>query len=381
MTQGLNKLSCPDAGILSRLFTGICWSSMFPLRIAGFSTFHPKDGIEEPYNATKRMVCTCRGGGGQLPTVGLTVGFWTPSKLIETTRYPYCSPTLGGISLNGSNPSGAGPLGRGALGGDGALSGFRHFNMYSFPLMTMLQMMNVPGCSADNTLSLDLAEMSMFYPQWDAPESGFFLNPETAFFANPVAMLALPVSCTLASSGISQEADDMMFWAMGCWGMSYPVNGYHGNSSSVTGSSLVMARALFMMARLPWTTIAYSRVGDDAIGGTCEPVYRPMLQKSAYKVSMMFPVSESTSGIGGAPTAGAPINLTAPPVISSPSAPSMPSNGSAREIDFSTISGGRCAHRIGETSLRWGEWRTRPGTGEDQVYMLWQWVDCCVGVF
>jgi conjugal transfer pilus assembly protein TraU len=35
-------------------------------------------------------------------------------------------------------------------------------------------------------------------------------------------------------------------------------------------------------------------------------------------------------------------------------------------------------HLIGESTFRWGEWRSRPGPGAHHLYVLWRWTDCCV---
>jgi conjugal transfer pilus assembly protein TraU len=32
---------------------------------------------------------------------------------------------------------------------------------------------------------------------------------------------------------------------------------------------------------------------------------------------------------------------------------------------------------IGESPLTWGEWRNIPAVGEDHLYLLWRWNDCC----
>jgi conjugal transfer pilus assembly protein TraU len=37
-------------------------------------------------------------------------------------------------------------------------------------------------------------------------------------------------------------------------------------------------------------------------------------------------------------------------------------------------------HAIGETTFKWGAGRTYPGPGEDHLYLLWRWQDCCVGL-
>lgn len=371
---GISNLACPDAKIFTGIFSKVCWSSMFPMRIVGRTAISGKDGINAPPGATDRAACLCRGdlAAGRLPTAGFTVGFWAPTKIIETTRQPYCSPTLGGVKFNGDSDAGTGILGAGKIGAEGnggvtgsTDSGFRHWNLLTFPLLQMLQLMNVPMCNPDNALDLDLVQSSMFFPQWDRPEGAMFMNPEVAYFTNPVAMMALPASCLLASSGLTPQIDDAMHWAMGCWGASFPLYGDYSGGGEVLGSSLLAARSMMLLARLPFTSFANKTIGDEMVSGACSPTPQPILQKSAYKMSMLFPVAES--GAGAIPTGGTRSD-----------AGTTNENG---EIDFHSITGGRCAHRIGETTMKWGEWRKRPGTGEDQVYLIWQWIDCCVGVF
>jgi conjugal transfer pilus assembly protein TraU len=35
-------------------------------------------------------------------------------------------------------------------------------------------------------------------------------------------------------------------------------------------------------------------------------------------------------------------------------------------------------HAIGETTFTWGAGRSYPGPGEDHLYILWRWQDCCL---
>jgi conjugal transfer pilus assembly protein TraU len=35
------------------------------------------------------------------------------------------------------------------------------------------------------------------------------------------------------------------------------------------------------------------------------------------------------------------------------------------------------SHPIGQTTFAWGEWRVIPAVGEDAIYVLWRWHDCC----
>jgi len=32
---------------------------------------------------------------------------------------------------------------------------------------------------------------------------------------------------------------------------------------------------------------------------------------------------------------------------------------------------------MGESDLIWGNGRTIPGVGEDLIYTIWRWTDCC----
>ena len=35
------------------------------------------------------------------------------------------------------------------------------------------------------------------------------------------------------------------------------------------------------------------------------------------------------------------------------------------------------AHLTGETAMRWGLGKTIPQIGEDLIYTIWKWNDCC----
>ncbi len=88
-TAGL-KPGCPDAQVFSaKLITDICWSCVFPIRIAGISL----DGGNAPAGATRQAVCACDDPAG-VPEPGLVMGFWAPARLIEVVRLPYCAPSL-----------------------------------------------------------------------------------------------------------------------------------------------------------------------------------------------------------------------------------------------------------------------------------------------
>lgn len=357
---------CPNARIFGAgLFTKVCWSAMFPMKLAGITIFHSQDGATPPEGAsTIKGACFCGGdlSRGQLPTIGFPISFWQPARIMEVTKRPYCFPAMGGISL----PSGTATAGgRRTVGGtvawetspDPRKSAMYNWNYYTFPLFAMLKLMDIPGCNTGGFDDFDLMQMSAFFPNWYKPGLSFLINPEVLLFSNPVALSALPVDCAAVMTG---KPLDKLFWAVGCWGGVYPFDGFLlNNSSPVQGSSLIMTRAMSMMARLP-ASMVLRTTGNDAI---CQAQPMPLFKKTQFRAQMMFPIAEARG-------------TNAPPPA--PYTDTTSGGTQVPEIDPAFLQRG-CAHWFGQNTLKWGEWRTRPATGEDFVYMVWQWTDCCMG--
>ncbi|UTH74233.1 TraU family protein [Chromobacterium sp. IIBBL 290-4] len=353
---------CPNSKLLSsKLVTDICWGAMFPIRLAGFEMSFGMKG-EAPEGATRDRICVCGGNlsEGKLPTIGLTTGMWMPTRLMELTRQPYCMPAMNGARISNSSASAGGSR---TIGGNRRKAGSNdngsknlgqyHMHYYTFPLMAMMGLLNVNSCNPDGATEFDILQFSEMYPNWYDESLSALLNPEAMLFANPVAYAAQPVDCIASTAG---KPMDSIHWMAGCWGAIYPYSGFiSGNRSSVQSTSLAAAKGLAMLARVG----ALRRsVGDDAY---CSNPYMPVLKKSQYKMQMIYPVPETESG----------------------DAPSLPSSGERSdgvgEVDPGAISRGSCTHPIGAATMRWGEWRSRPVTGEDHIYLMWQWVDCCMG--
>jgi conjugal transfer pilus assembly protein TraU len=108
----------------------------------------------------------------------------------------------------------------------------------------------------------------------------------------------------------------------------YPLSGIsptsYGTDPRIT--SLLSTRATASLHR---RGLAWKTAGNDAL---CGGYIYPFIPKSQYRLSMFYPVAETDSN-----------------------------------------------HAIGETTFKWGAGRTYPGPGEDHLYLLWRWVDCCSG--
>ena len=125
---------CQNAQVIGpKLITDICWSCLFPIRIAGVPISGAGGRI--PEEAVKSPLCTCRDGAG-LPRPGVTTSMWEPARLVEFQRVPGCSSVLNGMRFP-FNRTFQGHHGTGDLdGGDGsfmhirASAEFRRLLMY-----------------------------------------------------------------------------------------------------------------------------------------------------------------------------------------------------------------------------------------------------------
>lgn len=312
--------TCPDAELFStKLITDVCWACLFPVRIAGISLF----GGSVPANAASSAVCSCKDGLG-VPHPGFTVGMWEPARIVELVHSPRCSAALGGIRL---------PLGSRRLMGspghaeyDASDASFYNYHWYAFPLLIILDLFWDDRCNPDGYTDFDVLYLSELDPTWNNDELAFFTNPEAAWLSNPVALAACLADAAAASAG---RPIDSLFWCAGTWGNLYPFAGRGPTVGARTReTSLAAARSIAALHR---RGLSRRTMGNDAL---CSAPIAPFIPKSQYKLSMFYPLPETQR-----------------------------------------------AHVIGESPLRWGEWRNVPGPGEDHLYLLWRWNDCCAVFF
>ncbi len=308
---------CVNAEVIGpKMMTDTCWSCIFPIRVAGV----PISGGDGKYpdDAVKTPICACDDNLG-VPHLGITTSMWEPFRLIEFQTTPGCSSVLNGARFPFDQ------LFRGVHGngdndsGDGS---FMHFHYYAFPLLFMLDLFAGKECNAGGYVDLDLMYLSEVDPTWNNSELAFFTNPEAALVANPVAALAcIPDAISAAAGRPIKE----LFWCAGSWGMMYPLSGHlNGGKGVLRDSSLLSVKAIAALHR---RGLAWGTVGKDAM---CNGVIKPTMPKDQYKFTMIHPVPETSS-----------------------------------------------AHVIGESTLIWGPGRIIPGVGEDPIYTIWRWKDCC----
>lgn len=313
---------CQDAKIFEKIIDQICWSCFLPMRIMGVGP--APDGA-----AGNDRFCQCTDRMG-VPEYGWTLGYWSPVRLAEIVRTPWCSPSLGGIQLQDDLFSLGHGVDRGE-GSEGSLS-FAQYHWFSYPIMEMLQILFLSDCQVDQYHDFDLMYFSEIDPTWNNDLTALFLNPEALVFANPIAKLWCVADCTTTTAGHQQEKS---WGCAGCDGNLYPFTGFVADTDDpVRNSSLLMQRALASLHR---KGLAAKSMGEDAM---CERVFWPTIPRSQYKTSLIFPVPEAST----------------------------------------TGPAGKCCHPLGESTNVWSVaagGRHRPGK-EDFVYLIWRYRDCCV---
>jgi len=309
---------CSNSNLIGpKLVTDVCWNCLFPIRVAGVPLGGSSNTV--PEGAADRQICACQDNNG-VPHPGVVTSFWEPARLVEFQRVPGCSSVLNGTRF---------PMDRtfqGMHGGtdyDGGDGSFMHYHYYAFPLMLIMDMFVSGKCNADGYTDLDLMYLSELDPTWNNSELAFFTNPEAAAVANPIAAAACTADAVSSTAGRPLTS---MFWCAGAWGAIYPISGHQtGGDDVMRTSSLLKTR---VMAALHRRGLAWQTMGTSAMCGGGH--IRPTLPKSQYKFSLIYPLPETER-----------------------------------------------AHVIGESTLRWGLGRTIPGIGNDPIYTIWRWNDCC----
>lgn len=326
--------TCPASNIIGTgIISNICWSCIFPLRMAGitiFSNSQTSSGTDSngfalsskpgvPSDAANKAFCLC--DNDVLPTAGIPVGMWLPSELYETTMTPGCSSTLGGIKLGIADELYLGTAGDPTS--DLEQQSFNHIHTYSYPIVLMMDLFT--KC-ANSYSDIDILYMSEIDPLWNDPLVALYGNPMSVFGSSIVAQAACAADAV--SSSLGSPVDDL-FWCGGTWTSTLaPYTGYEHAQGNMQFTSAAALKALAMNSA---RGISRNYVGNDAL---CQATYQPMLKRSHYRWQVAWPNAEATRN-----------------------------------------------HASGEALLRWAAGRTVPGVAEMPIYLRWNWTDCCAIIF
>lgn len=313
---------CESSELLGpKLFTDICWSCLFPIKVAG-AQFTPG---KAPTGASNQTACLCPKGSSGIFTPGVVTSMWEPARIIEHVKTPGCSPTLGGARLPLGNKRSYGRL----VTDNPSLvqrprGSFFHTHFYAFPLLQILDLYMPTNCNSDGFLDLDIVSFSEIDPTWNNPTLAFFQHPESAAVANPIAQAACAADTAALAAG--SEPVEKLWWCNGSWGGTYPLSGYTFSQDPNRTSALLSAKLLAQQHR---RGLARQTMGAENV---CTPGIFPSLPKTQYKLTQFMPKAQTQEAMW-----------------------------------------------IGEHPYEWdgGPGRHIPGTSNDTMYMVWRWTDCC----
>ncbi|MEM3580400.1 MAG: TraU family protein [Candidatus Bathyarchaeia archaeon] len=256
--------------------TDIRWDAMFPVEIAGIEVKGPGN-LPDP-DKIGSVICMCRRGNNIV--LGVTVSYWNPTRIVETTKVPYCFPTMGGMQI--SNPEQGTKYGSNET--DTPYTK-QNAHWYVFPVWQVLDLFVDNPCVPVE--GFDLAYITEIDPTWNNDLTGFLLNPEALLFGNPVAQLACVADSVAATVN---KPLDPLFWCQGSWGSAYPLTGSISEGNYIKANAALAARMIYKMNReaLHWDTAV------DYCGAQITPIWF----KSHYKIHMLKPVRSEPMFIG-----------------------------------------------------------------------------------
>ncbi len=317
-----NDALCESSELLGpKLFTDICWSCLFPIKVAG-AQFTPGTA---PVGSATQPACLCPKGSSSIFTPGVVTSMWEPSRIVEHVKTPGCSPTLGGARLPLGNKRSYGRL----VTDNPSLvqrprGSFFHTHYYAFPLLQILDLYMPTNCNADGYLDLDIVSFTEIDPTWNNPTLAFFQHPESAAVANPIAQAACAADTAAIAAG--SEPVQSLWWCNGSWGGTYPLSGHTFSQDPNRTSGLLTAKLLAQQHR---RGLARLTMGNENV---CAPKVFPTLPKSQYKLTQFMPKAQTQKAMW-----------------------------------------------LGEHPYKWdgGPGRHIPGMSNDTMYMIWRWTDCC----
>jgi len=261
-------------GRIPNPISDVAWKGIFPITIGG-TTVASYGQIDT--GQTPPMICQCSYPTFPWFRLGIGITFWEPARVAEAVTTPFCSPTLGGISLGSTGSL----VKKGSAKTDSEnRNSFYHVHWYAFPLTNWMTMLTDTVCVAAE--SFDLMMLSEFEPTWQDDELSTIFSPESSLFANLPAQAACGVDCVAASAGFGQQA---LFWCAGCQGSMYPLTGNVVNHESGIQASLLTTQRMHSKLHRASVSLEMNSVSSMCIS---HPI--PLMNKQSYKTQMIYPI-------------------------------------------------------------------------------------------
>ncbi len=270
-------------GKLFNPLSAICWKCFFPITI-GKAVVTPSQLPDAP-NPSK-TICHC--GSNPFKGWGLAVGYWVPTTLIDVTRHPYCMVTLGGWQLPIKNVLNNH---EGEISNNSATNNhsFYYFHYIAIPFMDLFAGFFGGTCHPHS--GAGIRYMSELDPAWHDEKLNAVMYPEiTPVVTNIISSQAAEITDCIAAT--AHLPLDSIYWAAGCQGTLYPIEGeVQEHASSAQASTLIAERGLLLLHRLGF-------IADSSKDSLCGENYSYYLPKSRYRYQLMYPVQKSCYPLG-----------------------------------------------------------------------------------
>lgn len=293
-------------------FTDICWNCLFPLTIG------KSEVVKSQYpDTTNPSLPVCECPMQVLGRLGITVGYWEPSALVDVTRKPYCMVNLG-TSLNIKNQG----LGGSQMPDTDGRGAFYYVHWYKYPVIYWLQLITAFGCFEQE--DFDVLYLSELDPAWNDSEFSFVTNPEATLFTTPPVRAACAADATASLTG---TAMDKLFWCQGSQGSTYPLTGFVANQASpLSAATLLVERTDFKLHRIG---AIRDSVGKDS-PAICNTYKSAILPKSRYRYQLV-----------------------------------------------NTLPDAAHCHPFGQSVVTWEAGHTYPSDGDNFGFLVWKKRNCC----
>lgn len=291
--------------------TDVCWDCLFPLTIGSSKVVksHYPD-TDNPGSA----LCSCP---EKKQYLGVSIGYWEPTALVDVTRKPYCMVNLG-MQLH-IKDQGLGGSQEPDTDGKGA---FYYTHWYKYPLVYWLQILASAACF--QTEDFDVLFMSELDPTWNDSEFSFILNPEATLFTSPPVRATCAVD---ASKALVSTATDSLYWCQGAQGSTFPLTGFVANQASPISAATLLAER---------TDFKLHRIGaiEDSVGknspALCKTYRSAIMPKSRYRYQLV-----------------------------------------------NTLPDAKQCHPFGRSVITWEAGHTYPSDGDNFGFLIWKKRNCC----
>lgn len=262
--------------------------NILPIRIGKFKTGDSPERLDSGStygDSGDSFICACDAPPPIFIRAGLSLSFWMPIGLIDTTAIPYCFPSLGvsldlGIGADGS-------FGRRSDGAkDQFISAQTHYLSGINVLDAITDIFSI-GCFSIDT-NVGINHISELFPWWQNDTWAQIMSPESMLVANPIAVSACMADSVAVTAG--RMNIDPLFWCYGAWGASYPNTVNVGSGNPMSSYGLLAGRTL---AEAFKTFKILKTSGPHMLEGTCQPYPTVFIVKNDLKLFPVWPQAVS----------------------------------------------------------------------------------------